>query len=85
MSKVKLSEAHSSVSKAAGTDNDLYEVQIGKTRLIWNGRAVGDSTAVGPIQESWLDSGTERHRLAGQRHSQSRLEQAPRRGADGGG
>ena len=57
--KVKLSEAQSSVSKVPGTDNDLYHVKIGKTRLSWNGRAVGDSTRVEqPIQESWLAKGT---------------------------
>jgi hypothetical protein len=56
--RVKLSEAQSSVSKIPDTDNDLYEVEIGKTRLSWNGRAVGDSTRVGqPIQESWLTKG----------------------------
>ena len=57
--KVKLSEAQSLVSKVEGTDNHLYDVKIGKTRLSWNGRAVGDSTRVGqPIQESWLTKGT---------------------------
>jgi len=57
--KVKLSEAQSSVSRVPGTDNDLYEVKIGKTRLSWNGRAVGDSTRVEqPIQESWSAKGT---------------------------
>ncbi len=57
--KVKLTEAQSSVSKLPGTDNDLYEVKIGKTRLVWNGRAVGDSTRVErPIAESWLAKGT---------------------------
>jgi hypothetical protein len=57
--KVKLSEAQSSVSKVPDTDNDLYDVKIGKTRLSWNGRAVGDSTRVEqPIQESWLAKGT---------------------------
>ncbi|HEY8195968.1 MAG TPA: hypothetical protein VIG04_03230 [Gemmatimonadales bacterium] len=57
--KVKLSEAQSSVSKVPGSDNDLYEVKIGNTRLIWNGRPVGDSTQVEqPIQESWLGKGT---------------------------
>ena len=57
--KVKLGEAQSSVSKVPGTDNDLYEVKIGNTRLTWNGRAVGDSTRVGrPILESWLGKGT---------------------------
>jgi hypothetical protein len=57
--KVKLREAESSVSKAPDTDNDLFTVKIGKTRLVWNGRAVGDSTRVEqPIQESWLAKGT---------------------------
>ena len=57
--KVKLSKAQSSVSKVPGTDNDLYEVKIGKTRLVWNGRAVGDSSRVEqPIVESWLAKGT---------------------------
>ncbi len=58
MGKIKLREARSTVSKPAGTDNDLYDVQVGKTRLIWNGRASGDSSAVGPIQERWLTRGT---------------------------
>ena len=58
-SKVKLNEARSSVSKVPGTENDLYDVKIGKTRLVWNGRAVGDSTRVEqPIAESWLTRGT---------------------------
>jgi len=57
--KVKLSEAQSAVSKVSGTDNDLYDVKIGKTRLTWTGRVVGDSTRVEqPIQESWLGKGT---------------------------
>lgn len=57
--KVKLSEAQSSVSKVPNTDNDLYQVRIGNTRLTWNGRAVGDSTRVEqPIQEAWLGKGT---------------------------
>ena len=57
--KVKFSEAQSSVSKVPGTDNELYNVKIGKTRLVWNGRAVSDSTRVEqPIQESWLAQGT---------------------------
>jgi hypothetical protein len=57
--KVKVSEAQSSVSKVAATGNDLFVVRIGKTRLTWNGRAVGDSTRVAQaIQESWLGKGT---------------------------
>jgi hypothetical protein len=57
--KVRLSEAKSSVSKVPDTDNELHSVKIGKTRLVWNGRAVGDSTRVEqPLQESWLAQGT---------------------------
>lgn len=56
--KVRVREAKSSVSRAPGNDNDLYEVQLGKTRLVWNGRAAGDSSAVGqPMDELWLTSG----------------------------
>jgi hypothetical protein len=57
--KVRFRQAKSSVSKVPGTDNELYAVKIGKTRLTWNGRAAGDSTRVEqPIQESWLVQGT---------------------------
>jgi hypothetical protein len=57
--KVKFKEAKSSVSKVPDTDNDLYNVKIGKTRLVWNGRPVGDSVRVEqPIQESWLAQGS---------------------------
>jgi hypothetical protein len=57
--KVKVSEAQSTVSKVPSTDNELYEVKIGKTRLTWNGRAVGDSIRVEqPIRESWLAKGS---------------------------
>ncbi len=56
--KVKLREARSSRSKPAQRENDLYDVRIGKTRLIWNGRATGDSTRVeGPLRELWLTKG----------------------------
>lgn len=44
VAKIKAREARSGVSKAAGSDNDLYEIRLGKTRLVWNGRAAGDST-----------------------------------------
>jgi hypothetical protein len=57
--KVKLNEVQSSVSKVPGSGNDLYQVKIGKTRLVWNGRPAGDSTRVDqPITESWLAKGT---------------------------
>jgi len=56
--KVKLSEAQSSRSKPAQSENDLYDVRVGKTRLIWNGRATGDSTRVErPFREVWLAKG----------------------------
>jgi hypothetical protein len=56
---VKLNEVQSSVSRVPGSGNDLYQVKIGKTRLVWNGRPVGDSTRVEqPITESWLAKGT---------------------------
>jgi hypothetical protein len=57
-SKVKLREVQSSRSKPADSENDLYEIRVGKTRLIWNGRATGDSTRVeGPLRELWLTKG----------------------------
>jgi len=56
--KVKFREARSGVSKVAGSGNDLYNVKLGNTRLVWNGRATGDSTAVvHPIEELWLARG----------------------------
>jgi hypothetical protein len=56
--KVKVKEAHSTRSKPAQGENDLYNVRIGKTRLIWNGRATGDSTRVErPLRELWLAKG----------------------------
>ncbi len=56
--KVKLREARSTRSKAAGTGNDIYGVRVGKTHLIWNGRAAGDSSRVGaPIRELWVTRG----------------------------
>jgi hypothetical protein len=56
--KVKLREAQSSRSRPAESENDLYDVKVGKTRLIWNGRATGDSTRVeGPLRELWLTRG----------------------------
>ena len=56
--RIKLGKARSSVSKVPDSDNDLYDVRIGNTRLTWNGRAAGDSTQVEqPIQEPWLGKG----------------------------
>jgi hypothetical protein len=59
LAKVKFREAKSALSHADSTGNDLHDVRIGKTRLVWDGRAAGDSTRVEqPIQESWLAEGT---------------------------
>jgi hypothetical protein len=58
LGKVKAKEARSAVSKAAGGENDLYDVRLGKTRLVWNGRAAGDSTSIAdPLEELWLTRG----------------------------
>jgi hypothetical protein len=58
MGKVKMREVRSTVANAAGTGNDLYDVRIGKTRLIWNGRPAGDSTRVDhPIEQFSLTRG----------------------------
>ena len=59
LAKIKFREAQAAVSKAPATGNDLQEVKVGKTRLVWNGRAAGDSTRVEePIEEAWLAKGT---------------------------
>jgi hypothetical protein len=56
---VKFREARSAVSKATETGNDLHDIKVGKTRLVWNGHAAGDSTRVEqPIEESWLTRNT---------------------------
>jgi hypothetical protein len=55
---VKLRQTRSSRSKPPQSENDVYDVRIGKTRLIWNGRAAGDSTRVErPLRELWLAKG----------------------------
>ena len=56
--RVKVREAKSAVSKAPTTGNDRYDVRVGKTRLIWNGRAAGDTAPVGqPLEHLWLTRG----------------------------
>lgn len=63
--RVRLHPAHSAVSDAADTTSDLYSVQIGKTRLIWNGRPTGDSARVEqPIAESWSVTGVRQNSWA---------------------
>ncbi len=59
--KVALRHSESSVSPVPETSDREYNVKLGKTRLIWKGRAVGDSVMVKqPIEESWFVAGTAR-------------------------
>lgn len=56
--RVELHEAESRVSDPADTTSDLYSVKLGKTRLVWNGRPVGDSARVQePLRASWSVAG----------------------------
>lgn len=56
---VRLHEAESAVSQVAESSDSEYDVKIGKTRVIWKGRAVGDSARRNePVDESWLVDGT---------------------------
>jgi hypothetical protein len=56
--KLRLREAASVVSKARESSDELHDVRIGKTRLVWTGRTAGDSSRVEePIVESWLMKG----------------------------
>jgi len=55
---VRLEEAHASVVDSAGGSNDVYNVRLERTTLIWRGRTTGDSTRLEqPIQQSWLAPG----------------------------
>lgn len=57
-SRVRLQEANAAVSNAADTLPDIYRVEVGRVRLVWTGRLVGDSTKVDrPIQEPWQVKG----------------------------
>ena len=56
--KLRVREAESRISQAPNGTDELHELKIGKTRLVWNGRAVGDSSRVDhPIEERWLVKG----------------------------
>jgi hypothetical protein len=49
-----MDEVRAEVVAAADTVPDAYNVKIGKTLLVWNGRPARDSTRVTqPIVESW--------------------------------
>jgi len=54
LDRVRLNEAKSSVLDLPDTTSDEYRLKIGKTTLVWLGRAAGDSARVAPpITESW--------------------------------
>jgi len=56
--KLRVREASFRISRSPETLDELHDLKIGKTRLVWNGRQAGDSTRVTePIQESWLLKG----------------------------
>jgi hypothetical protein len=56
--KLRMREASSRISLSADSTEEVHDVRIGKTRLVWTGRPAGDSTKVTePIQESWLLKG----------------------------
>jgi hypothetical protein len=56
--KLRVREAASRTSLMPDSSNELHEVRVGKTRLVWTGRAVGDSARVEqPIEESWTVKG----------------------------
>lgn len=56
--KLRVRQAASRTLVMPDSSNELHEVRVGKTRLVWTGRAVGDSARVDqPIEESWLVKG----------------------------
>jgi hypothetical protein len=51
---VSVEEVRAAVSDATDSTPDVHSVKVGKTLLVWNGRAAGDSTRVTqPLVESW--------------------------------
>jgi hypothetical protein len=59
MAHVRIHEAEAAVAPVPGTNDSEYSVKVGKTRLIWKGRAVGDSSRVDqPLDEDLLVNGT---------------------------
>ena len=56
--RLRVREAESKISQVPEGTDEMHELKLGKTRLVWTGRAVGDSTRVGqPIEEHWLVKG----------------------------
>lgn len=55
--KLQIREA-TSVSRTTENADELHDVKVGKTHVVWTGRPTGDSTKVEqPLQESWLVKG----------------------------
>jgi hypothetical protein len=55
---VRLREATAAVIDSADTSNDVYNVKLERTLLVWRGRPTGDSTRVEQaIEEAWLVPG----------------------------
>lgn len=56
--RLRVREAESRISQVAEGTDEMHEAKVGKTRLVWIGRAVGDSTRVDrPIEELWVVKG----------------------------
>jgi hypothetical protein len=63
VAEVRLHEMESAYYDHPDTTDDTYNLKIGKTQLIWTGRAVGDSIRVQqPLTEQWSMEGL-RHGL----------------------
>ena len=57
--KLRIREASSKLTQAPESSNEIQEVRLGRTRLVWNGRAAGDSTRVErPIRDEWFVKGS---------------------------
>lgn len=58
---IQLENAETSFRAGTDTTGDEYRQKIGKTQLIWNGRAVGEKARMnGAMTESWLVHGARR-------------------------
>jgi hypothetical protein len=56
--RLSIRQASSAISQLPESEDELHNFRIGKTRLVWTGRAAGDSSRIEhPIKESWLVRG----------------------------
>jgi hypothetical protein len=57
--KLRIREASSKVTESRDTSNEVQEVRLGRTRLVWNGRAAGDSARLEqPTVDEWVVKGS---------------------------